>query len=46
MSNYLGIHHCEILVTDIDKAMYFYTQVLGAEIPRIESSSKFYPPTR
>lgn len=31
MSNYLGIHHCEILVTDIDKAMHFYTQILGLE---------------
>ncbi len=31
MSNYLGIHHCEILVTDVDKAMHFYTQLLGME---------------
>ncbi len=31
MSNYLGIHHCEILVTDIDKAMHFYTQILSME---------------
>lgn len=29
--NYLGIHHCEILVTDIDAALKFYTEVVGLE---------------
>lgn len=29
--NYLGIHHCEILVTDIDAALKFYTEVIGLE---------------
>lgn len=31
MRNYLDLHHCEILVTDLAQAMHFYTQILGME---------------
>ena len=31
LSMYLGIHHCEILVTDINKALSFYKDILGLE---------------
>ena len=38
-SNYLGIHHCEILVTDLNKALKFYIEVLGLE--EINNTSSF-----
>jgi catechol 2,3-dioxygenase-like lactoylglutathione lyase family enzyme len=31
---YLGIHHCEILVTDLEAGLFFYTEKLGLkEVP-------------
>ena len=37
--NYLGIHHCEILVTDMDAALKFYIGIVGME--EITNSSSF-----
>jgi len=42
--NYIGIHHCEILVTDLHKALIFYTEKLGLEElhnPSVFSQSKW-----